>query len=71
MPMVRVDWFPGRSVDQKRELVAVLTKEICRIAHCHPETVTFMFNDVSRDDWGRAGSLFCDEYAYDAPQPRK
>jgi len=65
MPFVRIDWFPGRSLEQKREMVKVLTPEICRIAKCRPETVQFIFTDVTREDWGRNGSLFCDEYEYE------
>jgi phenylpyruvate tautomerase PptA (4-oxalocrotonate tautomerase family) len=28
-----------------------------------------MFNEVAREDWGRAGKLFIDEYRYDTPDP--
>lgn len=65
MPSVRIDWFPGRTLEQKREMVSALTPEICRIAKCKPETVQFVFTDVSREDWGRNGALFCDEYFYE------
>jgi 4-oxalocrotonate tautomerase len=69
MPLVRIDMFPGRTLDQKREITEVLTKELCRIAKCQPETITVMFNEVAREDWGRAGKLFIDEYPYDTPDP--
>jgi len=65
MPFVRIDWFPGRTLEQKREMIAVLTPEIARIAKCKPQTVNFIFTDVSREDWGRNGYLFCDEYEYE------
>ncbi len=66
MPLIRVDWFPGRTLEQKRELIEVLTREVCRIATCRPETVNFIFTEVEREDWGRAGKLFCDEYEYES-----
>ena len=28
MPFIRVDWFPGRTLEQKRELAEVLTREL-------------------------------------------
>ncbi|NMO04109.1 4-oxalocrotonate tautomerase family protein [Gordonia sp. TBRC 11910] len=65
MPFVRIDWFPGRTLEQKRELVATLTPQIARIADCKPETIQFIFTDVTREDWGRNGKLFCDFYEYE------
>jgi 4-oxalocrotonate tautomerase len=58
MPFIRVDWFPGRTLKQKRELAEVLTREFARIAKCKPETINFIFTEVSREDWGRSGKLF-------------
>jgi len=36
MPVIRVELFAGRSVEQKRELVAALTRETARIAQALP-----------------------------------
>lgn len=70
MPFIRVDWFPGRTLDQKRELAEVLTREFARIADCKPETINFIFTDVDRESWGRNGKLFCDAYEYENdPEP--
>lgn len=60
MPHVRIDWFPGRTVEQKRELADVLTREICRIGKCEPDSVGIVFTDVAKDDWARSGRLFAD-----------
>lgn len=65
MPFIRIDMFPGRTLEQKREMAKVLTREISRIAKCKPETINFIFTDVSRENWGRNGFLFCDEYEYE------
>jgi 4-oxalocrotonate tautomerase len=65
MPFIRVDWFPDRTLEQKRELAEVLTREFARIAKCRPETVNFIFTDASRENWGRNGKLFCDAYEYE------
>lgn len=60
MPHVRIDWFPGRTVDQKRELADVLTREICRICECKPESVGIVFTEVEKENWARAGRLIAD-----------
>ncbi|MGW4587905.1 tautomerase family protein [Amycolatopsis thermoflava] len=60
MPHVRIDWFPGRTVEQKRELAEVLTREICRIGKCAPDSVGIVFTDVDTENWARAGKLFAD-----------
>jgi len=65
MPFIRVDWFPGRTIEQKRELAEVLTREFARIAKCRPETINFIFTEVSRENWGRNGKLFEDSYEYE------
>lgn len=65
MPFIRIDMFPGRSIEQKRELAEVLTREVARIANCRPETINFIFTDVERENWGRNGNLFCDSYEYE------
>jgi 4-oxalocrotonate tautomerase len=60
MPMIRVEWLPGRTVEQKRELAEVLTREICRIGGCSPEAVNVVFTDVPAEDWAFAGKLLAD-----------
>lgn len=65
MPLVRIDMFPGRSLEQKREITDAITRELVRIAKCRPESVMIMFNEVTRENWGRSGTLFVDEYPYD------
>jgi 4-oxalocrotonate tautomerase len=60
MPVIRVEWLPGRTLEQKRELTEVLTRELCRIGGCNPEAVNVIFSDVSADNWGHAGKLFAD-----------
>ena len=69
MPLVHIEWFPGRTVDQKREVIEVLTSELSRIGNCLPETITVIFTEVSRENWGRNGRLFIDHYEYENEAP--
>lgn len=61
MPFITIDLFAGRSTETKRELAEALTAETCRILDCKPEAVHIRFNDVKRDDWATAGTLWSDK----------
>lgn len=61
MPFITIDLFAGRDTQTKRELVAALTTETCRILGCKPDAVHIRFNDVKRDDWATAGVLWSDK----------
>ena len=50
----------GRNVEQKRELVSVLTKEAARILKTKAESVRVLIYEVSNENWGNAGILGID-----------
>jgi 4-oxalocrotonate tautomerase len=62
MPIVHVEMWEGRSLEQKRELVEVLTRETARIAQCAPESVYIVIQDVKKENWGAGGRLCSDKY---------
>jgi 4-oxalocrotonate tautomerase len=37
MPVIHVEMLTGRSAEQKREYVEVVTRETCRVLKCTPE----------------------------------
>jgi hypothetical protein len=39
MPIIKVEMWEGRALDQKRELTEVPTKETARIIVCAPESI--------------------------------
>jgi len=49
-------------MDQKRELVEVLSRETERIAGCAVESVYFVIDDVKKENWGAGGQLCADKY---------
>lgn len=61
MPMIKVELLKGRSLDQKRELASVITREAARILKCSPEVVDIIFQDVERHDWSSGGRLDADK----------
>jgi 4-oxalocrotonate tautomerase len=60
MPLIHVSLYEGRSIEQKREFVTVVTAETARILKCPPESVDIIFEDVKKSDWATAGKLASD-----------
>jgi 4-oxalocrotonate tautomerase len=60
MPVIQITITQGRSVEQKRELVSVLTRETARILKTEQEKVRILIYEVSKDNWGNAGILGLD-----------
>lgn len=60
MPVIQITITQGRSVEQKRELVSVLTRETARIMKTEQEKVRILIYEVSKDNWGNAGILGLD-----------
>jgi len=60
VPIIRVEMYEGRSIEQKRELVDVLTRESCRILKCTPEQVHVVIENRKKEDWGLGGKLASD-----------
>jgi 4-oxalocrotonate tautomerase len=60
MPFVIVEFWEGRTVDQKRNLVKAITKAMVDEAGCKPEHLHVVIHDTPKDSWGRAGVLGID-----------
>ncbi|HXX96418.1 MAG TPA: tautomerase family protein [Candidatus Bathyarchaeia archaeon] len=60
MPVIQITISQGRSVEQKREIVKVLTKETARIMKTEEDKVRILIYEVSKENWGNAGILGLD-----------
>ena len=60
MPVIQITISQGRSVEQKRELMRVLTRETARIMNTEEEKVRILIYEVSKENWGNAGVLGLD-----------
>ena len=60
MPVIQVTMSMGRSVEQKRELIEVLTKEAARILGTKEESIRILIYEVSKENWGNGGILGLD-----------
>ncbi|MGE0243975.1 MAG: 4-oxalocrotonate tautomerase family protein [Nitrososphaeraceae archaeon] len=60
MPVIQITMSEGRTLEQKRELVRVLTKETARILNSKEENMRVLIYEVSKENWGNAGILGTD-----------
>lgn len=60
MPFIHVQLFEGRTIEQKRAFVEVVTKETIRTLNCSPEDVEIVFDEVKKSNWASAGRLHSD-----------
>ena len=60
MPIVRVEMWEGRTVEQKRELAKAITEDMVKIAGAKPEAVVVIFEDVPKHNWATGGVLWSD-----------
>jgi len=61
MPIINVKMLEGRSLEQKRELVDVLTREVVRILDIKPDAVEMVIEEYPRTNWASAGQLYADK----------
>lgn len=71
MPVVTVQLWTGRTVNQKRRLVAAITDAMVEHADCGPDHLHVVIQDVPKDSWGRAGRLGIDNEPEAAVKPEK
>lgn len=60
MPIVRIEMYDGRSLDQKREIVKVVTDVVARVTGNSPQGVHVIIEEVKRENWAIGGLLWPD-----------
>jgi 4-oxalocrotonate tautomerase len=61
MPTLHVEFFEGRTVEQKRALARELTDACVRVLGGSADSVDVIFTDVKREDWATGGVLWSDK----------
>lgn len=60
MPVVTVQVWAGRTVEQKRRLVRAITDAMVEHMDAKPDGLHVIIQDIPSDSWGRAGVLGID-----------
>ena len=61
MPIIQVHLFEGRTLDQKRKLVASMTEAVVKSLDIKAEDVRIILEDMARHDYAIAGVLASDK----------
>lgn len=61
MPLITVQLFEGRTVEQKRAYAKALTDASVQVLGIDPGAVDVIFSDVKKCDWATAGVLWSDK----------
>ena len=56
MPVVRVSFYEGRSIEQKREIAEIITDALVRVAGSKREAVNVLFDNHAMEDWVIGGA---------------
>lgn len=61
MPIIHVNMFEGRTVEQKRKLVTSMTEAVVTSLGVKPEAVHIVIHDIPKTNIGDAGVLASDK----------
>ena len=61
MPIIQVHLFEGRTLDQKRKLVASMTEAVVKSLDIKAEDVRIILEEMARHDYAIAGVLASDK----------
>ncbi len=61
MPNITVQWYAGRTTEQKRQIVAAITDAMVKIGKTTADQVQVVFQDIERSNWGVSGKLASDQ----------
>jgi 4-oxalocrotonate tautomerase len=57
VPIVTIEWYEGRTPEQKRELAEKLTDLLVEVGKTEREDVWIRFVDSPRSEWAMGGEL--------------
>jgi 4-oxalocrotonate tautomerase len=57
MPVVRIEMYEGRTIEQKRELVRGVTDVVARVTGNPADTVHVIIEEIKRENWSIGGLL--------------
>jgi 4-oxalocrotonate tautomerase len=60
MPNVTIEWLQGRTLEQKRKVIAGITDLLVEAADARREAVQVHFVEMTKENWGRGGLLGID-----------
>ena len=63
MPTYHVEMMEGRTIDQKKKLVAEITRVSVEVLGGAPESDDIIITDIKRENWATGGKLWSEPRA--------
>src|SRR5262245_39176125 len=60
VPNITIQWYAGRTDEQRRQITAAITDAMVRIGKTSADQVHIVFQDVEKSHWGYNGKLASD-----------
>ncbi len=60
MPNITIQWYTGRTAEQKRQLAAAITDAVVKIGKTSADHVQIIFQDIEKSNWASNGKLASD-----------
>ncbi len=60
MPNITIQWYAGRTDQQKRALTQAITEAMVTIGKTTADQVHIVFQDIEKSNWGHNGKLASD-----------
>ena len=57
MPVVTIEWYTGRSPEQKKEIAEKVTSVVSEVGKCPADQVWIKFVDFAKSDWAIGGEM--------------
>ena len=57
MPVVTIEWYEGRSAEQKQEIAEKLTALLSEVGKMPADQVWIRFVDSPKSDWAQGGEI--------------
>ena len=67
MPIIHVNMYEGRTIDQKRKLVVAMTEAVVKSLDTKPESVRILIHDIPKHNVAVAGVLASEKKEWGAP----
>lgn len=61
MPIVQVEMFKGRTVEQKRAMVEKVTDALVETVNCDREAVKIIIREMEKENYSSGGQLHSDK----------
>jgi 4-oxalocrotonate tautomerase len=58
MPTYHIEMFEGRTPEQKKKLVAEITRVTVEVLGGSPDSVDIIISDIKRENWATGGRLW-------------